>query len=101
MVTIYFITDGTNIKIGRTSNIEKRIKNLQTSNSNDLKVIYCIYNVEKSFEKLVHGICERYHINKEWFSMEAVNHLLKLTWFKDNMVPYNGTILTLENTQGS
>lgn len=85
MTDVYFLSNGRNIKIGRSKNIEERIMSLQTGNDMDLTLLYVIENVKESFEKHVHGVSERYHVKGEWFSKEVLNHLLNHPWFKDNM----------------
>lgn len=66
---IYFITDTINIKIGYTKNsIEKRLKQLQTSNSNNLYVLGWI-DGDIDFEKKLHRQfgSSRIRSNGEWF----------------------------------
>ena len=48
---VYFISDGTYTKIGKSNNPVKRIKSLQTSNANELKFIY-IFDCKKSVRLL-------------------------------------------------
>jgi hypothetical protein len=66
---IYFITDTINIKIGYTKNsIEKRLKQLQTSNSNTLYLLGWI-DGDMDFEKRLHSLfaSSRIRSNGEWF----------------------------------
>lgn len=93
MTDIYFITNGKNIKIGRSKNIEERIVSLQTGNDVELKLLYTIPNMPEYFEKHIHIICDRYNIKGEWFSLDALNHLLNHPWFKDNMKKIDKKIL--------
>ena len=67
---IYLISDGTFIKIGITSNIRKRIKNLQTGNPNKLKVIFTYYvdNAEQ-LEMELHKKFKRKRKAGEWFDL--------------------------------
>jgi len=83
---IYFITDGENVKIGRTNDLESRISTLQVGNSRPLRILYIINDVEDSFESHVHGICVSYHISGEWFKLGAIDHLQKNPWFRENMI---------------
>lgn len=89
MAYIYFIANEKHeIKIGYTNNILTRIQNLQVGNSENLSTEYVI-EIDESDRKLeshIHGICEKYHIAGEWFSDNALIHLLKHPWFKENMV---------------
>ena len=67
---IYLISDGTFIKIGITSNIRKRIKNLQTGNPHKLKVLFTWYveNAEQ-LEIQLHKKFERKRKSGEWFDL--------------------------------
>lgn len=66
---VYIIKAGSNFKIGKTNNIEKRIKTIQTGNSNKIKLIRS-YSVQDSntLEKYLHLKFSRYKIRGEWFS---------------------------------
>lgn len=85
---VYFIEDGSKVKIGFSYNIEKRKKELQTGNNNELKLLYYIKECEPSFEKYVHSICQRYRENGEWFDKKAIEFLLNKSspWYKENMI---------------
>jgi len=86
---IYFIENGKEIKIGRSVDIERRLDELQTGNSNELKVLYVIENVEEAFEKHIHSICTTFHIRGEWFEKDVLKHLLKHPFYVENMKPYS------------
>lgn len=89
MTNIYFIKNKNNdIKIGRSENIEKRLKELQTGNSNNLKLLYFIKDVPESFEKHLHDICVRFKIQGEWFQEKCIEFLLKHPFYKKNMKQY-------------
>ncbi len=85
MTNVYFIKGNNSIKIGRSYDVEKRLAELQIANSEKLEVLYIIEDVEESFETHVHGICNRYNINGEWFKLEVIEHLLNHPWYKENM----------------
>lgn len=86
LVTIYFFTDGTSIKIGRTKEIKVRQRNLQTSNSNPLVLLGVISNVLPSFEQHIHGICKDYNIQGEWFKKDSLyKHLLNHPFYRDHI----------------
>lgn len=87
LVTIYFIsnTENTNIKIGRSNNLKERLGTLQVANSAKLQIDYVVKNMEPSFEGYIHSLLEKYSISGEWFKREALDHLLKHTWFKENI----------------
>lgn len=66
--TIYFIQAGLNgpIKIGVTTNLKQRIKDLQTSNPEKLYLIAAIYE-HPELELYLHKQFKKYHIRGEWF----------------------------------
>ena len=84
---IYFITDGTYIKIGYTKNsIQKRLKQLQTSNAKKLYILGWVNGDEKT-EKQLHKKFEQFRIrsNGEWFMPEEQ----LLTYINDNNLKEN------------
>ena len=86
--TIYFLLDpGTDaVKIGRSNNPKSRLKQLQTGNAYNLKLLYVLEEVCPAMEKHLHGICSRYHLQGEWFSKDVLdNHLLLIPYYKDNL----------------
>jgi len=99
MANIYFIENANNcIKIGVTGKtVEKRLSELQVGNSDRLKLLYTIENVPTSFEKHIHGICEKYLVSGEWFEKEAINHLMKTPWFVENLKKYRPKTVLLQD----
>lgn len=89
---IYFLKNHANntVKIGRTKDPIKRLRTLQTGNSDKLELLYIIEDVEDSFETFVHEICARYHISGEWFAGDVLeNHLLRHPWYAKNLKSYS------------
>lgn len=69
---VYFISnsDRTAIKCGWSSNIMRRIKQFETANPLDLKLIYYIegtMDIEYNIKKYLKDYC----INREWFEYEG------------------------------
>lgn len=64
------------IKIGRSKDPEKRLKQLQTGNSNQLKIIASFENLGWR-EKELHDLLKKWRIrnNGEWFSYECVGSI--------------------------
>jgi hypothetical protein len=87
MTNIYFIECNNHIKIGRSENVQKRLKELQTGNNENMRLLYIIEQVEETFETFIHEICSRYRENGEWFKKDVINHLLNHPWYKENMKP--------------
>jgi len=89
MTNIYFVKNQNNhVKIGRSKNIEKRLQELQTGNSKDLKILYYIENIPEHFEQHIHNISNKFHIQGEWFDIRIIEFLFKNPWFKENVKKY-------------
>lgn len=84
-IFIYFISDGTYIKIGRTKDIEKRKQTLQTGSTNNLKLLYIIENAPPSMEQTLHAMAKKYHFRGEWFYPECLDVILSHPWYKENI----------------
>lgn len=104
---VYFISDGTYTKIGKSKNPLTRIKDLQTSNPNSLMFTY-LFDCNDSFEKRLHKLLDEYKTksNNEWFDLRnidlcilsKVNHPL----FKDlNKAAFKAKLLNNEYYRGS
>lgn len=65
---IYLIqnTVTTNVKIGYTSNLKQRLRDIQISNDCELKVLSTI-NGNIELEQKLHKQFKKYHIRGEWF----------------------------------
>jgi len=84
---IYFIESGDEVKIGRSVDVERRIEELQVGNSNKLKLLYTINNVDESFETFLHSVCERFKVRGEWFKKKDVlEFLLKHPYYNNSMI---------------
>lgn len=62
------------IKIGRSKNPEKRLKQLQTGNPNRLKLI-ATFKGEGWKEKLIHDDLKNWRKKGEWFSYDCVGSI--------------------------
>ena len=62
------------IKIGRSKNPEKRLKQLQTGNPNRLKLI-ATFKGQGWKEKLIHEDLKRWRKKGEWFSYDCVGSI--------------------------
>ena len=74
---LYAISNGKEIKLGMSSNVNNRLKALQTSNAAELIVLwkYYIANTPKEaikIEKMLHRSCKEFHIRGEWFGMSCM-----------------------------
>jgi hypothetical protein len=63
---IYFATDGDAIKIGRSQNVQARIKSLSTGNAKPLRLVASVPGGARH-EAKVHADLADYRLNGEWF----------------------------------
>jgi hypothetical protein len=63
---IYFILSGKRVKIGTTTNLDKRLKSLSTGNPIKLQVV-AIMDGSYQTEKGIHDLFARYRREGEWF----------------------------------
>lgn len=73
---LYIIQSNNNglIKIGRSKNPQKRLKQLQTGNPNKLKLIYT-FEGEGWREKIIHERLSYYRLEGEWFDYDCVGSI--------------------------
>lgn len=66
---VYFIQQGSDgpIKIGFTTNIEQRLKNLQTGSPFPLALLVCVPGSEAN-EATLHRALKNHHLQLEWFA---------------------------------
>lgn len=65
---VYFIQDGTRVKIGRTANLVNRLRNLQTANSSPLTLI-AHFPAHQIIEEAIHRHFKHLHQQGEWFHL--------------------------------
>lgn len=71
---VYFISDGTYTKIGKSKTPLNRIKDLQTSNANKLYFTH-LFDVKDKYEKTLHKLFKDFktNSNNEWFDLRDIN----------------------------
>ena len=79
---LYAISNGEQVKLGMSSNINGRLKTLQTSSPNELVLLWRYYIANTPveairIEKMLHRACKEFHIRGEWFKMECINTVNK------------------------
>jgi hypothetical protein len=79
---VYFVQAGEYIKIGYTSNIQKRLDSLQTGQPLEIKCL-CLIKGDRRVESSLHKKFGEYRVRREWFSMsdELMQYIQTL---KDN-----------------
>jgi len=75
---LYAISNGQEIKLGMSSNVNNRLKALQTSSPSELVVLWKYYIANTpadaiKIEKRLHRACKAYHIRGEWFTMDCID----------------------------
>lgn len=75
---LYAISDGQDVKLGFSSNINKRLKTLQTSQASELVVLWRHYTGRgrtsaMAAEKCLHRYCKAFKIRGEWFSSDCMD----------------------------
>lgn len=71
---VYFVKAGEYIKIGYTSNIQKRLDSLQTGSPVKIECL-CLINGDRRTESNLHKKFAKYRVLREWFEM--ADELLK------------------------
>ena len=72
---IYFISDGNGfIKIGRSTNVNQRIKQMQTGNAHKLILLsqFKTQN-DKEMEQRIHDKYAKFRYRGEWFSIDGID----------------------------
>jgi predicted GIY-YIG superfamily endonuclease len=75
---VYLLLDGMNYKIGITTNMDNRIKELQTGNSRNISVVfYYPINSAQKMEAMLHRKYKKKRVRGEWFNLNQidVNHI--------------------------
>ncbi len=65
----------TKVKVGRTNNFDKRIKNFKTANAN---LLVPLYQIEGDHEHYLHTLLAPYKIRREWFQPDCLPFLRKI-----------------------
>lgn len=76
---LYFI--GCNdyaIKIGFTEDLHKRMKQLQTGNPYELKLLHIIEDINPELERFIHVFFQEVHITQEWYKYEQACNIIDL-----------------------
>ena len=80
---IYFIgnVEAGSVKIGKSNNPKKRLKELQTGNSHKLVLYSVIENVDEEYENSLHHILDHIRQEGEWFKLtdELIHFMINKT----------------------
>jgi len=95
MYYLYAITDSREVKLGISTSVKSRLKQLSTGSSRPIEVVWTIpagvnrYKAYK-YEKKLHRLCKKYRLNGEWFQMFC---LLKVYKFEINDLDSKGNLI--------
>ena len=67
---VYFVAFDGAVKIGRTTDITKRMKTIQTSCHGDIELLYC-FLTDKITETELHNLFSDLKLKGEWFRFNA------------------------------
>lgn len=67
---LYLITDGRGVKIGRSKNPQKRLKELKTANPSKMEIV-CVIRNKGFLEKTLHRCFDDIRLEGEWFETSA------------------------------
>lgn len=75
---LYALTCGDRVKIGHSTNIQKRIKSIQTANADEVSLVWKFYvgsdrSIAETAERRLHRLCNKHHIRGEWFDIESLD----------------------------
>jgi hypothetical protein len=86
---VYFIYDGTNIKVGKTKNLKQRLSALQTGNANKLCILaYIETGNMNTLEKQFHRILAEYSVCGEWFKLDQTKMVEMLQRCRHGQLSY-------------
>lgn len=92
---VYFISNGSNIKVGIAKNVDERLKTLQTGSDKRLRLLateICEDDYKRESELHKKFASDRIRSNGEWFlpSVELLEHINKIS--KYFVINSNGDI---------
>lgn len=73
---VYFIKCLDKIKIGYTTDVERRMKQLKIGNGEKLELIYKM-QCERYTENVLHKKYKNFHITGEWYQAEPIIRMIK------------------------
>ena len=113
MSNVYFISDGTYVKIGKSNNVINRLSILNTGNADTLTLLgYILQESEEAafkLEKELHKVYEKSKVKGEWFNLSEIDtlnlqtnygmictdHTLLLDGFLKVFIPLNGMVILI------
>jgi hypothetical protein len=86
---VYFIDDGTDIKIGKTINMKKRLSQLQTGNTQKLVIVaYIESDTMDQLETQFHNMLTEQHVRGEWYHLNRKKTVEMLQRYRHGQLRY-------------
>lgn len=75
---LYAISNGDQIKLGMSADVNKRLKAMQTASPAELVLLWKYYIANTpadaiKIEKMLHRACKKFHIRGEWFERACID----------------------------
>ena len=79
---LYAISNGAQVKLGMSSDVNKRLKSMQTASPAELVLLWKYYIANTpadaiKIEKMLHRACKEFHIRGEWFDRTCIDTVNK------------------------
>lgn len=79
---LYAISNGDQIKLGMSADVNKRLKAMQTASPAELVLLWKYYIANTpadaiKIEKMLHRACKQFHIRGEWFERACIDTVNK------------------------
>jgi len=79
---LYAISNGDQVKLGMSSDVNKRLKSMQTASPAELVLLWKYYIANTpadaiKIEKMLHRACKEFHVRGEWFDMSCIDTVNK------------------------
>lgn len=82
---VYFITDGRNVKVGKSKNLMHRLRNLQTASGDQLEVIGLAVGGRR-LERRLHWRLKAFRLQGEWFTYNKFVHEIIHPYLFESMI---------------
>ena len=75
---LYAISNGDQVKLGMSGDVNKRLKSMQTASPAELVLLWKYYIANTpadamKIENMLHRACKQFHIRGEWFEKECID----------------------------
>lgn len=85
---IYIISDGHRVKLGKSKDPTRRVKQLQTGSGVRLRLLAC-YHLPDVYERRLHGILRDCKTKGEWFDLGTEGTTWLVSYVRDLEAQHN------------